>query len=134
MGVGVPCGEWQRSVDVHHLSWDGTDHAIDNLGTFCSSHHRRILAGTLIVEGKPSTGLRFMHADGTPYGSRRVEPKQVSVSVEAFEGIKSLGFRARDARRAVDQVLREQDWATPVGASDALQEVMHRALGLLQPC
>ncbi len=75
-----------------------------------------------------------MHADGTPDGSRRVEPKQVLVFVEAFEGIKSLGFRARDARRAVDRILREQDWATSVGVSDALQEVMHGALGLLQPC
>jgi Holliday junction resolvasome RuvABC DNA-binding subunit len=80
-----------------------------------------------------------MHADGAPYGSRRVEPKRVSVNVEAFEAIKSLGFRAGDARRAVDQAVREQslheqNWTTHVGATEALREVMQGALQRLQPC
>ncbi len=74
-----------------------------------------------------------MHADGTPYGSRSVEPKQVSIHVDAFEGLKSLGFRARDARRAVDRTIHRRRTEAHVGRKPSLQEVMTSALELLQP-
>src|SRR5690606_771664 len=51
-------------VDVHHLHWrsDGGKHDIDGLVTLCGAHHRAVHAGTLIIEGTPSTGLGFFHA------------------------------------------------------------------------
>jgi hypothetical protein len=54
-------------VDVHHVvpRADGGAHASENLITLCSAHHRAIHRGNLFVEGTPSTGLRFRHADGT---------------------------------------------------------------------
>jgi hypothetical protein len=35
----------------------------------CSSHHERHHEGALAIEGSPSTGLVFRHANGTIYGA-----------------------------------------------------------------
>ena len=40
-------------VDVHHLSWDGTDHDIEKIAVCCSAHHKRIHAGTLSWRARP---------------------------------------------------------------------------------
>jgi hypothetical protein len=60
-------------VQVHHLTAraDGGRHDPDNLGCLCCAHHRAVHEGRLIIEGRPSTGLLFKHADGTPYGGAR---------------------------------------------------------------
>ncbi len=56
-------------LDVHHIRHraHGGAHAPGNLLLLCSSHHRRIHDGMLLVD-RDGGQLRFRHADGTPYG------------------------------------------------------------------
>jgi hypothetical protein len=57
-------------LDIHHLTWrtDGGGHDAENLIMLCSAHHTAIHEGRLLVEGRPSMGLSFRHADGASYG------------------------------------------------------------------
>jgi hypothetical protein len=61
-----------RFVDVHHLRPRamGGMHDDDQLTSLCTQHHDAIHDGRLAVEGKPSTGLRFIDARGEIYGAR----------------------------------------------------------------
>ncbi len=61
-----------RFVDVHHLRPRalGGKHDDDQLTSLCTQHHEAIHDGRLAVEGKPSTGLRFIDARGEIYGAR----------------------------------------------------------------
>ncbi len=61
-----------RFIDVHHLRAraKGGKHDDDQLTSLCTQHHDAIHDGRLVVEGKPSTGLRFVDARGEIYGSR----------------------------------------------------------------
>ena len=61
-----------RFVDVHHLRPRamGGKHDDDQLTSLCTQHHDAIHDGRLAVEGKPSTGLRFIDARGEIYGAR----------------------------------------------------------------
>jgi hypothetical protein len=58
-------------------------------------------AGTLIIEGNPSTGLRFYHADKTPYGSRRVDAANAEHDADLFLELKGIGLPADQAWHAV---------------------------------
>jgi hypothetical protein len=57
---------------VHHLRPRamGGMHDDDQLTSLCTQHHDAIHDGRLAVEGKPSTGLRFIDARGEIYGAR----------------------------------------------------------------
>jgi Holliday junction resolvasome RuvABC DNA-binding subunit len=57
----------------------------------------------LIIEGRVSTGLVFRHADGATYG-QTVRPDEVARCEEVFRALRSLGFREREARWALEQV------------------------------
>jgi len=61
-----------RFVDVHHLRPRsmGGKHDDDQLTSLCTQHHDAIHDCRLAIEGKPSTGLRFLDARGEIYGSR----------------------------------------------------------------
>ncbi len=61
-----------RFIDVHHLRPRamGGKHDDDQLTSLCTQHHDAIHDGRLAVEGKPSTGLRFLDARGEIYGAR----------------------------------------------------------------
>ncbi len=61
-----------RFVDVHHLRAQsmGGKHDDDQLTSLCTQHHDAVHDGRLAIEGKPSTGLRFVDARGEIYGSR----------------------------------------------------------------
>jgi hypothetical protein len=61
-----------RFVDVHHLRPRamGGKHDDDQLTSLCTQHHDAVHDGRLAIEGKPSTGLRFVDARGEIYGSR----------------------------------------------------------------
>ncbi len=61
-----------RFIDVHHLRAQsmGGKHDDDQLTSLCTQHHDAIHDGRLAVEGKPSTGLRFVDARGEIYGTR----------------------------------------------------------------
>ena len=90
-------------VDVHHLHWrkDGGQHDIDGMCVLCGGHHRAVHRGTLRVLGSPSTGVRFFHADGTPYGSRQVSAGHAAAATGQFVAHKENGFDAEAAWRAV---------------------------------
>jgi hypothetical protein len=114
-------------LDVHHIELrsEGGDHIPDNLVTLCGAHHRALHRGQLVIEGRVSTGLIFRHADGTPYG-RAADPRTVSVFEHAFLGLRSLGFREAEARRALERIRAE----THVGDA-SVESILRRALGLL---
>jgi hypothetical protein len=67
----VPGCRSTRFLDLHHIEWrrDGGDHSADNLCLTCTGHHRAIHEGRLVIRGRVSTGLVFLHADGRPYGA-----------------------------------------------------------------
>jgi len=90
---------------VHHLRAraDGGDHDEDSLALFCCAHHRAVHQGRLIVEGKPSTGLTFRHADGSSYG-KPVSPQKQDLQTKLFAGLRGMGFGEREVRRALDRV------------------------------
>jgi len=101
-------------VDIHHLvpRSDGGEHDPDTLVVLCSAHHRALHRGQLIVEGRVSTGARFRHADGAPYG-HALEPRAVAVQEEAFRALRALGFRETEVQRALERV-RAKPWAAQV--------------------
>ena len=61
-----------RFVDVHHLRARamGGRHDDDQLTSLCTQHHDAVHDSRLVIEGRPSTGLRFFDARGEVYGSR----------------------------------------------------------------
>jgi hypothetical protein len=114
-------------VDCHHLRRraDGGTHDPDNLIAICGAHHARIHKGLLVVEGSPSAGLRFYHADGTAYGGAP-EPGAVQAFADAFQALATLGFGEREARRAVEAARAH------VGATPGVEEVLREALASLR--
>jgi hypothetical protein len=115
-------------VDLHHLelrSEDGAHHD-DNLTTLCAAHHRAEHRGQLVIEGTPSTGLRFTHADGSRYGS--LESAAASeIAEKAFLGLRNLGLREKEVREVLKRVMQSNDDAASV------QQVLRAAIGELTP-
>ncbi len=104
----VPGCKHTQFVDVHHLNprAEGGDHDPDGLVVLCCAHHRAAHVGTLTIEGRVSTGLKFLHADGSSYG--RVEsPKNQDLYSKLFTALRGMGFREKECRQALDQVREE---------------------------
>ena len=101
----VPGCKHTHFVDVHHLRAraDGGDHDEDGLAVFCCAHHRAVHQGRLIVEGKPSTGLTFRHADGSGYGEL-ASPERQDLQTKLFGALRGVGFGERDVRRTLDDL------------------------------
>jgi hypothetical protein len=57
-------------LQIHHLQGRGFEgcHAIERTAPLCWWHHKQHHDGYLAIEGTPSTGLVFRHANGTLYG------------------------------------------------------------------
>lgn len=112
-------------VDLHHLCLksEGGNHDPDKLVTVCGAHHRAIHHGRVTIEGSVATGLRFLHADGSPYG---IMPMALAADAasKAFRALRSLGFRETDARGALAE-------ATHAGAIDDVERLVRRCLVLL---
>ncbi len=92
-------------LDVHHLrarSEAGT-HDVDNLATLCAAHHRALHLGQLTIEGTPSSGLEFRHADGSKYGSAP-DAARIDAVQKVFLALTSQGFSEKQAREALAQV------------------------------
>jgi hypothetical protein len=111
-------------VDIHHivLRSEGGDHDPDGLILLCSAHHRAQHRGQLIIEGRVPTGLVFRHADGARYGSL-TNPRAVATHEEAFRALRALGFREREARRALEQV-RTNTHVGDAGTERVLREAL----------
>jgi hypothetical protein len=115
-------------LDVHHLELrsEGGAHDADNLAVVCGAHHRALHRGTLVVEGRPSAGLCFRHADGTRYG-HVVSARVIDVHDKVFAALRGLGFRESEAKRALERVRAEK-----TGALD-VEKVLREALAVLTP-
>jgi hypothetical protein len=111
-------------TDVHHIRprSEGRENAIENLVTLCSAHHRAIHRGELVVEGAPSDGLGFRHADGTPYGAAP-SPRSAELRAKAYRALTLMGYRESQARRALAEV--------PVNSTGSLELIIRQALGVL---
>jgi hypothetical protein len=114
-------------VDIHHVvpRSEGGGHDPDLLVVLCGAHHRALHRGQLLVEGRVSTGLVFRHADGTMYG-QRLRSREVGIYEEAFRALRGLGFREREARRALDRIRA----STHVGDA-SVPRILRQALMLL---
>ena len=113
-------------LDVHHLrpKADGGGSGEDDLVLICGCHHRAVHRGFLIIEGRPSMGLEFFHADGSPYGGD-ASPAAIEAHGAAYHALKGLGFRESDIRRALDHVRAGPKPEAP------LDEVLRAALAVL---
>ena len=111
-------------VDVHHLDprSEGGGNDPENLLTLCSAHHRANHRGALLIEGRPATGLQFSHADGTVYGGR-VSPAAAANRAKACRALQSLGYREREAKRAVAAVPTDVELSLEQLVVNALQEM-----------
>jgi hypothetical protein len=111
-------------VDVHHLlpRAEGGGHTSENLVTLCSAHHRAIHRGELLVDGGPSTSIRFRHADGTVYGGS-LSAAIVDARARASRALELMGYRPSEVKRAL---LRVGDDRTT-----SLEQVIRQALQAL---
>jgi len=121
----VPGCRHATFVDVHHIRWrtDGGAHDADNLAVLCAAHHRAVHRGQLRLSGSPSAGLAFCHADGSAYG-QPASATAVATRERVFRGLIQLGFREREARRALDRAEHEPGATTP-------EQLLRSALHLL---
>ena len=92
-------------LDIHHVEprAEGGTHDPGQLIVLCSAHHREQHRGRLQIDGSASAGFRFHHADGSPYGSV-ASPGAADTLSRAFRALTSLGYKQREARRALDSV------------------------------
>jgi hypothetical protein len=67
----VPGCQNRQFLQIHHLQGRGHRgcHSPEETILLCSTHHERHHEGVLAIEGSPSTGLVFRHANGTLYGA-----------------------------------------------------------------
>jgi hypothetical protein len=97
-------------LDLHHLTprAEGGPNADENLVTLCGVHHRAAHAGELLIAGSPPRDLRFLHADGTPFGGP-LDPRALDANAKVFSALCNLGFREVEARAVLNDLLRQPD-------------------------
>jgi hypothetical protein len=114
-------------LDVHHVCAraDGGSHTQANLASLCGAHHDAIHRGALRVDGDADSTLVFRHADGTVYGAPPLATAQQQLT-DAFMGLKSMGWKEREARQALDAVRPH------VGPDEPIEAVLRRCLAVLR--
>jgi hypothetical protein len=151
----VPGCRHSAFVDVHHIQTRASrgKHEPENLLTLCGAHHRAVHRGTLLIEGRvssgegrvssgaasvTSTGLRFLHADGTPYGGP-VLAVAADIRAKAFRALRALGFSERNVHRALLAARRDDTDADrplthvgtgspPPGSTPSVESIVRSAL------
>jgi hypothetical protein len=121
----IPGCRHTLDVDVHHIIpfADGGSHDPDDLITICGAHHRNIHAGRLHLTGKAGPTLRVHHADGSPYGAPidTSSAHLADLTEKVFRGLRWLGFKETDAKRALAAALAdEHDASAAPPTADAL--------------
>lgn len=101
----VPGCRHAAFVDIHHVDRraDGGDHDPERLVTLCGAHHAAVHEGTLVVRGTYSTGFRFEHADGVPYGEVAASPARSALLAQVLVALVGMGWKQRDAQAMVDR-------------------------------
>jgi hypothetical protein len=119
----VPGCRHSQYLDLHHVKprADGGDHDPELLVTLCGVHHRATHVGALVVSGTYSSGFVFRHADGKRYGSA-VSPETCELRQKVFLGLKSLGFRESDARKALESIVAQS--SAPLTAEALLRQAL----------
>jgi hypothetical protein len=114
-------------LDVHHIHAraDGGSHVQANLASLCGAHHDAIHRGALRVDGDADGTLQFRHADGTVYGGAPLATAQQQLA-DAFMGLRSMGWKEREARQALDTVQPH------VGPNEPIESVLRRCLAVLR--
>jgi hypothetical protein len=94
-------------LHAHHVDprADGGSHDPDRLIPLCGTHHRAVHDGRLLITGAWSSGFRFQHADGTPYGTRELpDPRKSEAAQVAYDVLWRSGFRETEAKQTVDAI------------------------------
>lgn len=113
-------------IEVHHKTFrsDGGTNELRFLIAICWYHHQRIHDGYLQLDGDRASGWRFRHADGSAYGSPGT-PKMQQGIADAYQGLRRLGYKDPDARRAAAEAATQ---LLSEGAEATAEAVMTRAL------
>jgi hypothetical protein len=114
---GVPgCACVARHVHHTDLRSEGGNHDPDRLVPLCEGHHKALHEGRLLIDGSWSTGFRFAHADGTPYGKCDVPDPRISRAAQvAYDVLHNSGFKQGEARWVVDRIRDELTAEMPLG-------------------
>jgi len=131
----VPGCRNARFLEVHHIVTraDGGSHEPTNLILMCDGHHRATHVGRLRIEGTAPAALRFLHADGRPYGSEpgaeaptgepaRPAPAPEAVVAMVHGALRGLQLRPAELRAAMQAV------RTHVGVKVTAEELLRVAL------
>jgi hypothetical protein len=115
-------------LDIHHVRTraDGGTHASANLALLCGTHHDAIHRGALLLEGDADATLVFRHADGTIYGAPVAPAAATQHLADAFVGLRTMGWKEREARAAVDAVRPH------VGPDEPVENVLRRCLAVMR--
>jgi hypothetical protein len=117
-------------LDVHHIlpRADGGTHDPEYLHAICGGHHRAVHAGRLHLSGT-AHALVVCHADGSPYGAplASAAASRADVSEKVFGGLRWLGYKETQAKRALARALAEHS----VDAELTEQALLKSALALL---
>jgi hypothetical protein len=118
-------------LDLHHvlLREDGGANSADNLLTLCGTHHRAVHRGALEIAGN-AHAADFRHADGGSYGDL-TNPHAIDVCAKVYSGLRNLGFREMEARRALEEA-RAAARGQPAQEPTA-QQLLRAALVRLRP-
>ncbi len=116
-------------VDVHHIQprSEGGRNEARNLITICGGHHRATHRGELIIKSDPNGGPTFLHADGTPYG-HPITAAVVDAHAKAFSALRQLGFREREIRAVLTELLADEDLREPTP-----EHLLREALRKIRP-
>ena len=120
-------------IDVHHLvpRAAGGQHELENLVCLCGAHHRAVHENTLVIEGRPATGLRFFHSDGRRYGNvgshsqGETHPRRIDAEGQVTGALKGLGFRDGEVRWAL------QHCQVELGSDATPEEILRCSLEYL---
>ncbi len=117
-------------VDVHHIQprSEGGRNEARNLITICSAHHRAAHRGELIIQAQPDGAPTFRHADGAAYG-QPVTPGVVNAHAKAFSALRQLGFREREIRAVLTDLLADEGLRDPTP-----EHLLREALRRIRPC
>jgi hypothetical protein len=114
-------------VDIHHLDEraEGGTHDPKRLLPLCGAHHDAAHRHVLVIGGDADAGFTFAHADGRPYGSTLVEPHHAQELANTESMLRSLGYKAREARAMVDAIRGKLD--PDVSAEEVLRAALLEA-------
>jgi len=102
---GVPACRNATFTEIHHVTFraDGGTHDPDELVVLCGAHHSAVHRGTLRIEGTWSSGIRYLRADGSPYGSP-AGARLAAVFADVVAVLRRMGWNDQDVRAMIDAV------------------------------